>query len=159
MQNYNCNAIFLLFDNGELAHAIVKQQKKTTAQSSLILLLRRALDSNQRIPYDIGSLANCWFKPLTQPSVVFSMSEKRCKYTTYFGLSKIFHIFYLKTHSSYPDGGGQLKGYLLLEIGQTVGKRLVVAAPNGLKELICFSLSPLGDYTIWVGEYIAILVP
>ena len=120
---------------------------------------RRALDSNQRIPYDIGSLANCWFKPLTQPSLNFSMSEKRCKYTTYFGLSKIFHIFYLKTHSSYPDGGGQLKGYLLLEIGQTVGKRLVVAAPNGLKELICFSLSPLGDYTIWVGEYIAILVP
>ena len=31
--------------------------------------LRRALDSNQRIPYDIGSLANCWFKPLTQPSL------------------------------------------------------------------------------------------
>ena len=30
---------------------------------------RRALDSNQRIPYDIGSLANCWFKPLTQPSL------------------------------------------------------------------------------------------
>ena len=35
--------------------------------------LRRILDSNQWIPYDIGSLANCWFKPLTQPS--FSMSN------------------------------------------------------------------------------------
>ena len=32
--------------------------------------LRRVLDSNQWIPYDIGSLANCWFQPLTQLSVV-----------------------------------------------------------------------------------------
>ena len=90
MQNYNCNAIFLLFDNGELAHAIVKQQKKTTAQSSLILLLRRALDSNQRIPYDIGSLANCWFKPLTQPSLNHLFVKERCKYTTIFQICKIY---------------------------------------------------------------------
>ena len=39
---------------------------------------RRVLDSNQWIPYDIGSLANCWFKPLTQPSVhlIFKSVQK-----------------------------------------------------------------------------------
>ena len=39
------------------------------ADSQISNQKRRALDSNQRIPYDIGSLANCWFKPLTQPSL------------------------------------------------------------------------------------------
>ena len=38
----------------------------------LLRYLRRVLDSNQWIPYDIGSLANCWFKPLTQLSVVLN---------------------------------------------------------------------------------------
>ena len=52
-------------------------------------LLRRALDSNQRIPYDIGSLANCWFKPLTQPSLNHLFSKEWCKYTTYFYICKI----------------------------------------------------------------------
>ena len=50
---------------------------------------RRALDSNQRIPYDIGSLANCWFKPLTQPSLNHLFVKERCKYTTNFSFSKI----------------------------------------------------------------------
>ena len=45
-----------------------KKTYKVDIQILVGLLLRRALDSNQRIPYDIGSLANCWFKPLTQPS-------------------------------------------------------------------------------------------
>ncbi len=54
------------------------------------LYKRRALDSNQRIPYDIGSLANCWFKPLTQPSLNHFFVKERCKYTTYFCFSKIF---------------------------------------------------------------------
>ncbi len=39
---------------------------------SCLQILRRVLDSNQWIPYDIGSLANCWFKPLTQLSVVLN---------------------------------------------------------------------------------------
>ena len=39
-------------------------------------VLRRVLDSNQWIPYDIGSLANCWFQPLTQLSVAVTL--KRC---------------------------------------------------------------------------------
>ena len=46
-----------------------KKTYKVENQFLVGLLLRRALDSNQRIPYDIGSLANCWFKPLTQPSL------------------------------------------------------------------------------------------
>ena len=53
-------------------------------------VVRRALDSNQRIPYDIGSLANCWFKPLTQPSLNHLFVKERCKYTTNFGISKIY---------------------------------------------------------------------
>ena len=40
--------------------------------------LRRVLDSNQWIPYDIGSLANCWFQPLTQLSVAVTL-KKVCK--------------------------------------------------------------------------------
>ena len=52
--------------------------------------LRRALDSNQRIPYDIGSLANCWFKPLTQPSLNHLFVKERCKYTTNFLICKIY---------------------------------------------------------------------
>ena len=51
---------------------------------------RRALDSNQRIPYDIGSLANCWFKPLTQPSLNHLFVKEWCKYTTIFLFCKIF---------------------------------------------------------------------
>ena len=51
---------------------------------------RRALDSNQRIPYDIGSLANCWFKPLTQPSLNHLFVKERCKYTTIFLICKIY---------------------------------------------------------------------
>ena len=46
-----------------------KKTYKVERQFLVGSLLRRALDSNQRIPYDIGSLANCWFKPLTQPSL------------------------------------------------------------------------------------------
>ena len=76
----------------------MNQQKKTTIWSSEILLyLRRALDSNQRIPYDIGSLANCWFKPLTQPSLNHLFVKERCKYTTYFGICKILWIFFALT--------------------------------------------------------------
>ena len=59
---------------------------------------RRALDSNQRIPYDIGSLANCWFKPLTQPSLNHFCTQKRCKYTTYFGFCKILPTFFTSTY-------------------------------------------------------------
>ena len=47
----------------------IKKTYKVDIQFLVGYLLRRALDSNQRIPYDIGSLANCWFKPLTQPSL------------------------------------------------------------------------------------------
>ena len=43
--------------------------KKKEDNQSCLQILRRVLDSNQWIPYDIGSLANCWFQPLTQLSV------------------------------------------------------------------------------------------
>ena len=49
-------------------------KKSDLIRSLVIPIKRRALDSNQRIPYDIGSLANCWFKPLTQPSVVIDLN-------------------------------------------------------------------------------------
>ena len=46
-----------------------KKNDRVTSVATNAIQKRRALDSNQRIPYDIGSLANCWFKPLTQPSL------------------------------------------------------------------------------------------
>ena len=74
--------------------------KKTYKVENQILvgyLFSMALDSNQRIPYDIGSLANCWFKPLTQPSLNHLFVKERCKYTTYFGICKILWIFFALT--------------------------------------------------------------
>ena len=32
--------------------------------------LRKIVDSNHWTPYEVGSLANCWFKPLTQFSKI-----------------------------------------------------------------------------------------
>ena len=49
-----------------------------------MLKKRRALDSNQRIPYDIGSLANCWFKPLTQPSLNHLFCKRAVQIYNYF---------------------------------------------------------------------------
>ena len=54
---------------GRVTRCTLRKQKKDDNQSCR-LSLRRVLDSNQWIPYDIGSLANCWFQPLTQLSVV-----------------------------------------------------------------------------------------
>ena len=54
-------------------------------------LLRRVLDSNQWIPYDIGSLANCWFQPLTQLSVAVTL-KKVCKYSAFLQQCKIILI-------------------------------------------------------------------
>ena len=67
-----------------------KKTYKVESQFLVGSLLRRALDSNQRIPYDIGSLANCWFKPLTQPSLNHLFVKEWCKYTTIFLFCKIF---------------------------------------------------------------------
>ena len=67
-----------------------KKTYKVDIQFLVGYLLRRALDSNQRIPYDIGSLANCWFKPLTQPSLNHLFVKERCKYTTNFLICKIY---------------------------------------------------------------------
>ena len=53
--------------------------------------LRRILDSNQWIPYDIGSLANCWFQPLTQLSVAVTL-KKVCKYSAFSQQCKIISI-------------------------------------------------------------------
>ena len=66
-----CHRHFILDSSIVLALKDTIQNKNRRLFSRLlsIMLLRRALDSNQRIPYDIGSLANCWFKPLTQPSL------------------------------------------------------------------------------------------
>ena len=56
-----------------------------------ILLLRRALDSNQRIPYDIGSLANCWFKPLTQPSLNHLFCKRAVQIYDLFSIMQNFY--------------------------------------------------------------------
>ena len=48
----------------------IKKVYKIDTQIIVDYSVRRVLDSNQWIPYDIGSLANCWFQPLTQLSVV-----------------------------------------------------------------------------------------
>ena len=53
-------------------------------------LLRRVLDSNQWIPYDIGSLANCWFKPLTQLSVVLNPLKSCAKVTLFRNNAKFY---------------------------------------------------------------------
>jgi hypothetical protein len=39
-------------------------------------VLRREGDSNPRYGYPYGSLANCWFKPLTHRSFCFSSGTK-----------------------------------------------------------------------------------
>ena len=66
--------------------------------------LRRILDSNQWIPYDIGSLANCWFKPLTQPSgplfkpfplIAFETTHKSI---AFFLICKIILHFFFKNN-------------------------------------------------------------
>ena len=69
-----------------------------------MLKKRRALDSNQRIPYDIGSLANCWFKPLTQPSLnhLFCKREVQIYYLFWY-LQNFTDIFYSLHHFSLPQ--------------------------------------------------------
>ena len=40
----------------------------------LFNLLRKEGDSNPRYPYEYDSLANCWFQPLTHPSLVYALT-------------------------------------------------------------------------------------
>ncbi len=87
---YVLKVLILLRVGASLGHLLgYKKTYKVERQFLVGSLLRRALDSNQRIPYDIGSLANCWFKPLTQPSLNHLFSKEWCKYTTYFHICKI----------------------------------------------------------------------
>ena len=44
------------------------KQKKRAIISSLSITLWKKGDSNPRYAYTYGSLANCWFQPLTHPS-------------------------------------------------------------------------------------------
>ena len=88
--------------------SVASSNKKNDRESRSLQMLkkkRRALDSNQRIPYDIGSLANCWFKPLTQPSLNHLFVKERCKYTTYFGICKILPIFFTPYYVTIAIGG------------------------------------------------------
>ena len=68
----------------------LRKQKKDDRKNCR-LILRRVLDSNQWIPYDIGSLANCWFQPLTQLSVAVTL-KKVCKYSAFSQQCKIISI-------------------------------------------------------------------
>ena len=83
----------------------LRQLHKTKRQTTIVVCSaycsykRRALDSNQRIPYDIGSLANCWFKPLTQPSLnhlferVVQIYNLFCKYQNILRNNCIFNHY------------------------------------------------------------------
>jgi hypothetical protein len=55
--------------------AKVREVFKLSKQISKIFLLRRRGDSNPRYRYQYGSLANCWFQPLTHPSGTLSAKE------------------------------------------------------------------------------------
>ena len=70
--------IFIVYICKQVCAVDYKNKKRCLSTSSCFFILRRILDSNQWIPYDIGSLANCWFKPLTQPSVhlIFKSVQK-----------------------------------------------------------------------------------
>src|SRR3712207_868138 len=61
---------------------------------------RKEGDSNPRYGNPYGSLANCWFQPLTHPSSkAFVLAEHyflmRCKGSSLFLFRKIFRIFFL----------------------------------------------------------------
>ena len=54
------------------AAGFAKQKQKKRAQASLahpfVFVWRWGRDSNSWYPYEYGSLANCWFQPLTHPT-------------------------------------------------------------------------------------------
>ena len=49
-------------------------KNKRTALSNQSSSLRKKGDSNPRYPYEYDSLANCWFQPLTHPSLVYALT-------------------------------------------------------------------------------------
>ena len=55
-----------------LRRALPSKNKKKRAQASLahpfVFVWRWGRDSNSWYPYEYGSLANCWFQPLTHPT-------------------------------------------------------------------------------------------
>jgi hypothetical protein len=55
--------------------AKVSEDFKLSKINLKIFRLRRRGDSNPRYPYEYGSLANCWFQPLTHPSGALSAKE------------------------------------------------------------------------------------
>ena len=94
------NLTFLLF------HFILKQvlikwkhKKKSLNVFKLFNLLRKEGDSNPRYPYEYDSLANCWFQPLTHPSLVCALTFCVCKDNSNFWIYKLYYkkcvkIFY-----------------------------------------------------------------
>ena len=46
-------------------------KKNRDLLGSYFLFLRKRGDSNPRYSYPYDSLANCWFQPLTHPSIAF----------------------------------------------------------------------------------------
>ena len=77
-------------------HTLITKKKTRNCESCITLrLMRRALDSNQRIPYDIGSLANCWFKPLTQPSLNHLFCKRAVQIYNLFSNVQNFKIIFV----------------------------------------------------------------
>mgnify|MGYP007050040029 CR=1 FL=1 len=64
-----------------------KGYKKNSANWRSSIRKRKLGDSNPRYGYPYGSLANCWFQPLTQTSNLLwerIFSQMRCKYRATF---------------------------------------------------------------------------
>ncbi len=64
--------------------ALYSVNKKENRPYGNFMILRREGDSNPRYPYGYGSLANCWFQPLTHLSGLkfLPFAQTECKYST-----------------------------------------------------------------------------
>ena len=82
--------IFLIFNTIYLqCFNVLQLQKKARLLNQLVKesRLRKLGDSNPRYGYPYGSLASCWFQPLTQTSNLLwerIFSQMRCKYRATF---------------------------------------------------------------------------
>ncbi len=73
-QSYQTLSGFFLFTHRLRIAGILKlfaKIKNPSARDLIRLVWRREGDSNPRYSYPYGSLANCWFKPLTHLSIIF----------------------------------------------------------------------------------------
>ncbi len=68
---------------------LVNQDRRFRPLSQLTINLRKQEDSNLRTLIRVGSLANCWFKPLTHTSGWYLA---RCQRTLVFCLTTIMYM-------------------------------------------------------------------